>query len=233
MSDGMLGRLPLSAVQGPRDTLDEHLAGRDGELWLAELKKFNAKKPCWPSNESASASVVQQPAKLLSIVATTSLAGIGGKKTKKCFTGSRYYYRDSDLDRWLPANQPKCDACVISTLAPTEDVTFAQWSASILGVATDTPVETLANLLKERGYVMTLAQVEAMVDATERGETTGLRTDNWGNFFFVEDNDGGVSVGYVDRDDRDWDAHVDRLGSGGRWRAGDRILVRNLDTSKL
>lgn len=47
MSKGMLGMLPLSAVRGPRDTLDELLAGSEGERVLDELKKFNRREPCW------------------------------------------------------------------------------------------------------------------------------------------------------------------------------------------
>ncbi len=51
MSKGMLGKLPLSAVRGPRDTLDELLAGGDGPLVLDELKKFNKRQTCWLPKE--------------------------------------------------------------------------------------------------------------------------------------------------------------------------------------
>jgi hypothetical protein len=47
MSTGMLGRLPLSAVRGPKDDLDNLLAGTDGETVLAEFKKFVKRQPCW------------------------------------------------------------------------------------------------------------------------------------------------------------------------------------------
>ena len=47
MSTGMLGRLPLSAVRGPKDDLDNLLAGTDGESVLAEFKKFVKRQPCW------------------------------------------------------------------------------------------------------------------------------------------------------------------------------------------
>ena len=43
----MLGRLPLSAVRGPKDDLDNLLAGTDGESVLAEFKKFVKRQPCW------------------------------------------------------------------------------------------------------------------------------------------------------------------------------------------
>lgn len=47
MSKGMLGMLPLSAVRGPKDDLDNLLAGTDGESVLAEFKKFVKRQPCW------------------------------------------------------------------------------------------------------------------------------------------------------------------------------------------
>ena len=48
MSKHMLGGLPLSAAQGLRDELEQRLAGEDGELWLAEGRKFLRKETCWP-----------------------------------------------------------------------------------------------------------------------------------------------------------------------------------------
>lgn len=40
MSKGMLGNLSLSVVQGPRNDLDEKLAGSQGAMWLRRLKRF-------------------------------------------------------------------------------------------------------------------------------------------------------------------------------------------------
>lgn len=47
MSKGMLGMLPLSAVQGPKATLDVMLAGADGPEVLEQLKRFTRREPCW------------------------------------------------------------------------------------------------------------------------------------------------------------------------------------------
>lgn len=47
MRKGMLGKLLLSAVQGPRDELERHLSGENGDVWLRELKKFLQREPCW------------------------------------------------------------------------------------------------------------------------------------------------------------------------------------------
>ena len=37
-----------------------------------------------------------------------------------------------------------------------------------------------------------------------------------------------VSVGNVNRDDRDWNANVNRLANDNRWNADNRLLVRNM-----
>lgn len=47
MSKGMLGTLPLRVVRGPRDSLEENLAGEEGSIWLKELKRFLRKESCW------------------------------------------------------------------------------------------------------------------------------------------------------------------------------------------
>ena len=176
---------------------------------------------------------------LFSVVATTNLGAVVGKKTKKCFTGSRWVYHDSDFDNWLPSDQPKTDACAITTLASARNWTFIEAAVAILGIIGidgSTNIATIGKLLIENGHTITLAQAEEMVERTESGEETKMRTDGYGNFFFVETGDSKdpVSVGSVSRDGRDWDAVVDPLGGGVcRWRADYRLLVRNLDTLKL
>ena len=236
MSEGMLGRLPLAAVRGPRDTLEEHLAGKDGELWLTELNKFNARKTCWPVGETVQAHVVAKPRPaLFSVVATTILENVAGKKTKSCFAGSRYpYNRDADFDNWLPASQPNMTACTISTLAPSQDWTFVEAAAVILNVPITTPIKQIGQMLIERGHTMTMPQGEVMIEKTESGEKTDMPTNGYGTFFLVENEDGSVSVGRVSRVERVWRAYVHRLGHYTRWYADYRLLIRNLkDPSNL
>ena len=172
---------------------------------------------------------------LLSIITSTSLGAVAGKPTKKCFAGSYYVYRDGNFDRWLPVDQPQATPCEITTLASAKDAIFVRWASTILGISASTPTKTLGSLLIERGHTMTLVQVENMVGRTENGEATGMRTDGYANFFFVEtsNEDDPVSVADVLRDGSRWGANVDRLGRGGRWRVGFRLLVRNLDASRL
>ena len=212
-------------------TLDFVTKLHNGSITDEEAKRFLRHED--PFHPEISAKLTT----LFSVVATTNLGVVGRKKTAKCFpVGTRYAYRDSDFDNLLPASQPKADKCVIATLAPAKDWTFAEVAATILGIGAGTDVALLGKALIENGYTMTLAQAEEMVEKTERGEKTGMRTDGYGHFFFVETGDrkNPVSVGYVYRDGRAWYAFVRSLGLGFRWYADFRLLVRNLkDTSKL
>ncbi len=215
------------------------VAGMTPELWnaLAQDARLFAQLPAMIRGSLADALAEQreQQPKFFTHIATTNLAATVGKKTRKCFVGSRYTYRDNDFDNWLPANQPSADACVITTLASEQDWTFAEAAAKVLGVGAGTNIILLGKALIENGHIMTLAQAEEMIEANEHGENTGMHRDGRGNFFFVEteDENNPVSVGGVGRVERAWVAYVGWLVSGDRWDAGGRLLVRNLDASKL
>ncbi|MFH0952643.1 MAG: hypothetical protein V1838_05730 [Patescibacteria group bacterium] len=47
MSEGMLGNIPLSETRGPRDELDDRLAGKQGRMWLNALNKFLRRENPW------------------------------------------------------------------------------------------------------------------------------------------------------------------------------------------
>jgi len=47
MPEGMLGLLSLSEVRGPRDDLEDKLAGSEGLMWLCALKKMLRKESLW------------------------------------------------------------------------------------------------------------------------------------------------------------------------------------------
>ena len=173
-----------------------------------------------------------KPTPLLSIIATTQLGAVAGKLTRKCFVGQRWRKggRDKDFDNWLSANQSSAEKCAISTLAPSRDWMFEEGAATILGIGVGTDIVLLGKALIENDHTMTLVQAEEMVEKTESGEKkTGMRTDGWGNWFFVEtgDPETPVSVGDVRRGGRDWYARVYRLDNGNRWNADNRLFVRN------
>ena len=94
-------------------------------------------------------------------------------------------------------------------------------------------IKTLAEELKRRGCVTTLTVIGSLIERQEAGEDIDLNTNGYANFFFVEDNGGGVSVVYADRRDGQWDVDVYRFDYDRVWNAGHRFFFRNSDTGSL
>lgn len=132
----------------------------------------------------------------LSVAARINLDAVAGKKTRRCFIDSRYSFRDGDFDRVLPKRQPKTAACTTAILAPSQDATFPQWAAAILGVSVATQPRTLDRFIKERNYIATLPQVE---EAEHGGKLLCMNTIGK-LFFFVENKEGNISVGGINLD---------------------------------
>ena len=172
---------------------------------------------------------------LFTVIATTNVDAVAGKKTAECFTGSRWAYRDSDFDNWLAKSQSGAPKCAVTALGFSKGWSFIEAVRALPNAPQTDDVVELGNWLIERGCTLEPQQVEDRVEATERSENTGLRTDGFGNFFFVETGDvkNPVSVGHVYRDGRDWNANVYRLDDDDRGYSDDRLLVCNLDTLKL
>ena len=124
--------------------------------------------------------------------------------------------------------------CIITTLAFSREWTFTEVAAEILGVNASTDIIVLGNSLIEHRHTMSEAQAEKMMKKTDHGEKTGL-TFKYTNLFFKETGNpkNPVSLGCVYRGERDWIAGVRRLAYAYRGDAGYRLLVRNLDASKL
>jgi len=234
MSKDMLGPVIRAAVGVPQNRL---------ELLAKIASAFAGDNPNSEANHAYFAQVYQQglpvkePVKqprLLSVIAIVNLPAITGKKTAKCFTNG-WAFRDPDFDKYLAKDQPDAAACVISVCAVGKVWTFIEAVHALPGAPETSDVVELGNWLIQKGHTLTPPQAEDLKERTERGEDTGLCTDGYGNFFFVEtgDSKNPVSVGYVYRGRCDWDARIGRLGDGGCWGAGRRLLLRNADTSKL
>jgi hypothetical protein len=168
---------------------------------------------------------------ILALVKTITTPAVVGKKTKDCFTNkSRYAYRDSDLDNWLPQNQPGQSEGKFSVQNLTRGATFKQVVESFVGAAGE--ISDLTPIL--RHHITTLPTIESLIERQEAGEDVGLRMDGWGNFFFVEDAEGGLSVVLVNRLGYGrWHVNVRRLDRGVVWHGGRRFFFRNTDTVSL
>lgn len=176
---------------------------------------------------------------ILVFVKEIAVPAIAGKKTAACFTNkSRYAYRDSDLDKWLPKNQPAQPAGRFSVQRMKKSATFAQATRDFLGAPDTATVAELARILLETGAVTTLPAIESLIERQENGEDVGLRTDGWGNFFPVEEDenkkDSAVSVVCAHRRDvGQWGVSVYRLGYDDACHGGYRFFFRNTDTPSL
>ncbi|MFZ2555947.1 MAG: hypothetical protein WAZ27_01190 [Minisyncoccia bacterium] len=228
MSHGMLGKLSLSDVQGPRDTLEQHLAGPDGHLWLTEFKKYLRKEPTWQKKVTLSSSTLE-------LIRASNLGQTESKKTRACFSGKLWVYRDGNIDGWLTKEQSVRSAGSVGVyqLQNPKGTTFREMALAATQTTSGPSDEGIVARLKELGFTLTLPEIENMVERQESGEEVGLRTDGYANFAFVENAGGGVSVLYFYLRDRGWCAYVRGLGYDRRWFAEDRLLLRNSDTRNL
>lgn len=136
------------------------------------------------------------------------------KPTKDFFKGKKYYYRDSDIDSWLPKKQEVVDKLYFKVMPFDKMVTFKE-------------------AFGENPNTFSLDEIEKLIDKTDNGENIGLRTDGFNNLFPVKSKD-GVAVVRVDRDERQWRVSVDRLDNDYRWDVEGRFFSRNgFDTSTL
>lgn len=169
----------------------------------------------------------------LKLIGTTTLGEVVGKKTRNCFTGKLWSYRDTNLDNWLPAEQAGQSEGIVSVYQLGEAVTSREMAAKAVGLGAGTSLDLLAKALREGGHTFTLPAIEQMVDKQEAGENVDLRTDGYANFAFVEDANGSVSVVVFVRSGGRLFVNLNRLDCDRRWDAGNRLLLRNSVASTL
>jgi hypothetical protein len=222
--DGQSGKL----VAAIATAIPKTLSGDRMQYWIdnpSELQKFLS-----GLLDSEKAEKAEAP--LFTISTTFHLAAVPAKRQKDCFADKkRWSYRDGCLDSYFKKDQDEAGDCDVAIAIFHKEWHFREFAAAVLGA------EWAAKSLKEigeeiirRGLTLTCAQAEAMVEATERGEKTDMRTDGYANFYFTETGDveNPVAVGVVLRDDPRWDAYAYRLGDGNRWLVELRFLLRNL-----
>lgn len=156
---------------------------------------------------------IEMDTSLLSVVATTELPAVAGKRTLECFLGLQYGYRDLSFDRLLPVNQPETNACILTTFTLLKRVNFLEWAIGLLDVSVKTPIEKVEKLLEEKGYLMTLPQKETVVEVTKRGKNTEMNSVGVGNFFFTKGKL-GVCTGvlYKFEDEGIWTSIIYKFG---------------------
>ena len=200
----------LTQLGADGDKVQSAIEKEDHPFWSDLAKHFGQKIK----------SVLRSLGKVVAVPATEA------KPTADCFTNqARYYYRDDDLDKFLPKNQSAQDASQFAVCELTETATFQQVAESVLGVSGD--IQTLSKLLIQHGHTTSLLAIEALIKRQESGEDVGLLTNGWANFFLVENKDGSVSVVCVHRLAGGWSVLQSSFGCGYGWAAGRRFFFRN------
>lgn len=125
-------------------------------------------------------------------------------KTKDCFMGKVFEYRDSDFDNWLPATLPASAEVLVNGYEFTK-------------------VTTEAELIKVGKPFTNLKQIEDRILRTEKGENTDLITNGYSNIFFLQVGSSVFAVGAV-RYSRGWHMFLRRFDARNEWRAGGRFF---------
>ena len=146
--------------------------------------------------------------------------------------------RSSNFEDWFPIKkQPATPEGLLTVVEAEKDWMFRESAESLPGVSKDLNRVALGNQLIKLGYTITNTQAEKAVMMTEAGETTHLRIDGYGNFFFTQtgDKNNPVAVGCVGwvLGDEGYYASVRSLDDGNGWAVKARLIIRNLDPSKL
>lgn len=149
--------------------------------------------------------------------------------------GVKYYYRNSDLDRWFDENSPECLVGTARLVKTPKVMTFWQMAQWVTGLKTES-LGDLSRAIVAQNLDITTAQWNDQIVATQQGANI-LLTNGYVSFAFAKtgkrlrDEKGEydeIVVLCAARDgDGVWFAYVDRLGSGYVWHAVSRLLLRN------
>ena len=120
---------------------------------------------------------------------------------------SIFAWRDSDFDNLLPKTLPASIEVKVSGVELTKTTTEAE-------------------LIKNSKPFTNPLQIEALILRTEKGEKTGLVTNDYANIFFLKTGDSVFSV-RARRHGHEWAVHLDHFDAGRGWRAERRFFSGN------
>ena len=227
MPEGMLGRLPLSAVRGPLAALMGSLASPDGEQVLAELKKFNRRESAWSAKARAT------EASSLTLYAETDLVGLPELSIYECFPETTWASNDENIYRWMSGIQWRQDGCKVGTYRLAKPRTFLEMANAVLGPERVGHGEGPGLRLSRTKLTLSLSQINKLVHMQEMGINVGLQNNGWTNFAFVDSVNERVMVFVFSCIGGRWHGLLHELSSTNLWPGGRRLLLRNITAKSL
>lgn len=179
-----------------------------------------------------------------SVVAGFELGATHEKSTQECFTGRLFMpprgkklsvpRRDEDIDELLPDTYPFAAACSMVVVRPTRTGSYPDWAAQLFRMRRESSIEGLTRHLAKRGCLMTLWQMEKIVEIWKDGIiSTGLNVDGSGNFFFTANKAGGVSVGVLCRGRHCWSVSLHSFNRKILQNTTGRLFIPNIDRASF
>ena len=224
MSKNMLGNIPLSDVQGPRNDLDQKLAGEDGSVWLAQLNRFLRKEPCWTNDQVTQVAEPKPTPSILELVSTIVVQA----------TTSEFVAKDKfvvntkrnapvkisavwdNFTTWFLSGKGK-------TEAPISEQTLRYHKLRRSSV--DGPIIT--ELGGEAKAETTLSEMFSLMEKQKNGEDGVLLNNGYANIFYIKDQNGVLRTVGVRWDGDGWLVNAGSVGDPRRWGGGNQVFSRN------
>ncbi len=199
---GMLGKLPLSEIQGPRDDFEQRLAGPDGPVWLEEFKKYLRKEKTWTFSIFKHITAVSVPGVAKFVVADHfKVDNTDGVRI--------VWLNDNFKKVFLSKTEKNIEGCDLNVY----DLTKASLDVPILAELGDRAEIALAHL-----WVLLKRQ--------PNGGLGSLLTNGFANIFYVRDDNGILWAVYADWLGVSWGLSVYSVGNPRGWDAGRRVFSR-------
>ncbi|MBI4136099.1 MAG: hypothetical protein HY481_00900 [Candidatus Vogelbacteria bacterium] len=228
----MLGRLPLSEIQGPRDDFEQKLASEEGEMWLEQFKLFLRKEPCWINDQVTQVAKSKPRSSILEFVSTVVVPATTGKFVAKekfvrdtgCKAKVKISYLGDNFTEWFLSGDGKTED---PTRLPDGQVTEQTLCYHTLRQSSvDGPI--IAELGGAEKAETTLSELFFLMKKQGNGEDDILLSNGWANIFYVRDfNDLLLRAVIVFWNDVGWFVYANSVENPFGWHDGYRVFSRN------
>jgi hypothetical protein len=227
-------RQALRTHRGRLNQLEQNIVcSENGDVVARELDKFNRQQPCWmPPTKLAKALALEVHSIVAVIMACVAMnvatPAVTACNTDDCFTDSKVFSRDGDLDNWLTASLPATEGGSSKVMKLVRDGMTSKHMAQVVTNEGSDDLGLLGKKFIEAGKTYSPKQVEQLVLKFHNGDKSiGLLDNGDANLFFIHDDKGNVFVLSVGWDDGQWFVDVNRFSVDREWSAGYQLFLRN------